>query len=208
MPLRSQGYCAVGRGLSGLHWVRCNGRGPHLEWRQETHVSSPDFPWARSDSDRSFAAEFEQESQASSCVEEWNSACLSSCSRGDRSLLELCVVPAGFSGRYPGVSVPLRVVPSSKGLSSKRCPGIGILSRANREIGVFRHVSPSTRLCLEYPRETGLILRCTGKGGNPFKTKQGNRPSCRDQEGRRGPDVVVPGTSVFSSSQTGVSRNF
>ena len=28
-------------------------------------------------------------------VEEWNSACLSSCSRGDRSLLELCVVPAG-----------------------------------------------------------------------------------------------------------------
>ena len=208
MPLRSQGYCAVGRGLSGLHWVRCNGRGPHLEWRQETHVSSPDFPWARSDSDRSFAAEFEQESQASSWVEEWNSACLSSCSRGDRSLLELCVVPAGFSGRYPGVSVPLRVVPSSKGLSSKRCPGIGILSRANREIGVFRHVSPSTRLCLEYPRETGLILRCTGKGGNPFKTKQGNRPSCRDQEGRRGPDVVVPGTSVFSSSQTGVSRNF
>ena len=32
--------------------------------------------------------------QASSCVEEWNSACLFSCSRGDRSLLELCVVPA------------------------------------------------------------------------------------------------------------------
>ena len=107
-----------------------------------------------------------------------------------------------------GFSVPLRVVPSSKGLSSNRCPGIGILSRANREIGVFRHVSPSTRLCLKYPRETGLILRCTGKGGNPFKTKQGNRPSCRDQEWRRGPDVVVPGTSVFSSSQTSVSRNF
>ena len=53
-----------------------------------------------------------------------------------------------------------------------------------------------------------LGLRCTGKGGNPFKTKQGNRPSCLDQEGRRGPDVVVLGTSVFSSSQTGVSRNF
>ena len=34
-----------------------------------THVSSPDFPWARSDSDRGFAAEFEQESQASSCVD-------------------------------------------------------------------------------------------------------------------------------------------
>ena len=47
----------------------------------------------------SFAAEFEQESQASSCVEEWNSACLSSCSRGDRPLVELCVEPAGLCGR-------------------------------------------------------------------------------------------------------------
>ena len=106
MPLRSQGYCAVGRGLSGLHWVRCNGRGPHLEWRQETHVSSPDFPWARSDSDRSFAAEFEQESQASSCVEEWNSACLSSCSRGDRSLLELCGTCGFLRTITGGVSAP------------------------------------------------------------------------------------------------------
>ena len=103
MPLTSQGYCAVGRGLSGLHWVRCNGRGPHLEWRQETHVSSPDFPWARSDSDRSFAAEFEQESQASSCVEEWNSTGLSSCSPDNRPLVELCVEPAVLSGRCMGV---------------------------------------------------------------------------------------------------------
>ena len=30
-----------------------------------------------------------QESQASSCVEEWNSACLSSCSWDDRPLVEL-----------------------------------------------------------------------------------------------------------------------
>ena len=38
---------------------------------------------------------------------------------------------------------------------------------------------------LEFPHETGLILRCAGKIGNPFQTKQGNRLSCRDQEGRR-----------------------
>ena len=25
VPLRSQGYCGVGMGLSGLHWVWCNG---------------------------------------------------------------------------------------------------------------------------------------------------------------------------------------
>ena len=40
MPLRSHGYCGVGRGLSGLHWVWCNGTGPHLELRQEPHGSS------------------------------------------------------------------------------------------------------------------------------------------------------------------------
>ena len=40
-PLRSQGYCGVGRGLSQLHWVWCNGRGPHLELRQEPQGSSP-----------------------------------------------------------------------------------------------------------------------------------------------------------------------
>ena len=41
VPLRSQGYCGVGRGLSGLHWVWCNGRGPHLELRQEPQGPSP-----------------------------------------------------------------------------------------------------------------------------------------------------------------------
>ena len=38
---------------------------------------------------------------------------------------------------------------------------------------------------LEFPRETGLILRCAGKAGNPSQTTQGNRLSCRDQEGTR-----------------------
>ena len=40
----------------------------------------------------------------------------------------------------------LRFVPSSTGLSSKRCPGIGFLSRADRKIGVVRHVPPHTWL--------------------------------------------------------------
>ena len=33
VPMGSQVYCGVGRGLSGLHWVWCNGRGPHLKLR-------------------------------------------------------------------------------------------------------------------------------------------------------------------------------
>ena len=85
----------------------------------------------------------------------------------------------------------LRFVPSSTGLPSKRCPGIGFFSRVGREIGVFRHVTPPPTLRLEFPRETGLILRCAGNVGNPFQTKQGNRPSCLEQEGRRCSDEVV-----------------
>ena len=52
-----------------------------------------------SDFNRRVSAELEQESQASSCVEEWNSACLSSCSLVDRTLVELYLEPVGFSGR-------------------------------------------------------------------------------------------------------------
>ena len=114
----------------------------------------------------------------------------------------------GFSGQCMGVSVPLRVVPSSTGFPSKRCPGIGFFSRADREIGVFQHVAPPTRLRLELPRETGLILTCAGKVGNPLQTEHGSRPSSRDQERRRGSDEVVPGTSVFPLSESVMSRNF
>ena len=74
VPLRRQGHCGVGRGLSELHWVWCNGRGPHDKLRQEPQGSSPGFECAGSDSDRRVPAELGQESQASSCVEEWNSA--------------------------------------------------------------------------------------------------------------------------------------
>ena len=138
------------------------------------------------DSDRRVLAELGQESQASSCVEEWNSACLSSCSRSDRPLVELCVEPAVFSRQCTAVSVPLRDVLSSTGLPSKWCAGIGFFSRADQEIGVFWNAAPHTRLRLEFPRETGLMLRCPWKVGKAFQTKQVNRPYCRDQEGRRG----------------------
>src|SRR5574341_1051207 len=65
------------------------------------------------------------------------------------------------------------VLTSFTGWSSKRCPGIGFLSRGDREIGDLRNVEPPTRPRLECRRETGLILRCDRKVGNPFQTKQG-----------------------------------
>ena len=40
--------------------------------------------------------------------------------------------------------------------------------------------------CLEFPHETGLILKCAAKVMKLFQTKQRNRPSCGDQEGTRG----------------------
>ncbi len=84
------------------------------------------------------------------------------------------------------------VLTSFTGWSSERCPGIGFLSRGDREIGVLRNVEPPTRPRLERLRETGLILRCDWKVGNPFQTKQGSRPSCPDQEGRKGSEEGVP----------------
>ena len=59
------------------------------------------------------SAELGQESQASSCVEEFNSSCLSSCSRGDRPLVELCVEPAVFSRQCTAESQTFGNVKSS-----------------------------------------------------------------------------------------------
>ena len=41
-----------------------------------------------------------------------------------------------------------------------------------------------------------------------FQTTQGNCLSCRDQEGRRGPEEAVAGPSVFPSGYPGVSGDF
>ena len=63
----------------------------------------------------------------------------------------------------------------------------------DREIVFFQNVARPTRLRLQFQCEAGLLLRCDGKVMIPFQTKQGNRPSCRDQKGRSGSDEVVPG---------------
>ena len=41
VSIGNQKYFGVGRGLSGLHWGRCNERRPLLELRQEPQGSSP-----------------------------------------------------------------------------------------------------------------------------------------------------------------------
>ena len=127
---------------------------------------------------------------------------------GDRPLVKLYLKQAVFSGRCSVVLVPLHVVTSSTGLYWKRCLSIVFLSLADRKIGVFWNVAPPTRPRLKNLRETGLILRCERKVWIPFQTNQVNRLSHRDQEGRRGGDEVVLGSSVFLSSETDMSGNF
>ena len=71
------------------------------------------------------SVELEQGSQASSCVEAWNSAFLSSCSWGVRPLVELYLEPAASSGGCSlCVSHPAccDFIPKCH---SKSCPGIG-----------------------------------------------------------------------------------
>lgn len=102
-----------------------------------------------------------------------------------------CIWNLGFFPNDARKNCPF-VLTSFTGWSSERCPGIGFLSRGDREIGVLRNVEPPTRPRLECLRETGLILRCERKVGNPFQTKQGSRPSCPDQEGRKGSEEGVP----------------
>src|SRR5574341_938838 len=48
------------------------------------------------------------------------------------------------------------VLTSFTGWSSERCPGIGFLSRGDREIGVLRNVEPPTRPRLEDRKSTRL----------------------------------------------------
>ena len=45
VPMGIQEHCGVGRCLSGLHWVWCNGIGAHLELRREPQDSSPVVMW-------------------------------------------------------------------------------------------------------------------------------------------------------------------
>ena len=77
----------------------------------------------------------------------------------------------GLCGRCPGVAVPLRVVPSATGLPSKRAPGLGSFSRADRGIGGWgcggkpSFPSPSAGDLRELP---GVPLRGEGScGGTP-----------------------------------------
>ena len=103
VALRSQGNWRwegpLGTPLRLVHWKRASSP---VEAGKSGFLSI-------SDSDPRVFAELGQESQASSWVEAWKSACLSWCSRGERPLVELFLEPGWFSGGFTWESLPLPV---------------------------------------------------------------------------------------------------
>ena len=100
--------------------------------------------------------------------------------------------PTGFLDNARGCQGPFVLQLHPQGCIRKRCPGIGFLSRVDREIRVLPNVAPPTRLRLEFLHETGLILNCDGKVGKPFQTMQGNRGGSKMVRSRPGRTLYPP----------------
>ena len=151
-----------------------------MQWKSASsrvEVGTPGF-LSISDFNRRVSVQLEQESQASSCVEERNSSCLSSCSQGDRTLVALYLEPAGFSGRCNwGVSAP-SCCDFIHRVTFEEVSGHRVLIKSGQGNWCLSEFGMTLTLPFEFLSETGLLLRCDGKVGIPFQTKQGNRPSC------------------------------
>src|SRR5574341_457054 len=93
---------------------------------------------------------------------------------GERGRLSSCIWNLGCFPNDARKNCSL-VLTSFTGWSSERCPGIGFLSRGDRETGVLRNVEPPTRPRLECLRETGLILR----GDRDFGELCGSHQGCQ-----------------------------
>ena len=122
-----------GRGLSGLHWIWRNGRGPNLEWRQETRAFSPfltpiagSLPsrdkrvtprllW-RNGSPLTFGVVHGMTGHLPSCV--WNLRVFPDDARGCQCPFVLCLHPQGFLRRGVWASVSFQERPGNRGQSA------------------------------------------------------------------------------------------
>ena len=138
MPVRTQGYSGVGRGLSGLHCMWCYGRGPHLEWTQEPQASSPfltRIPWSlqsrhkrvtpslllRNGPSFAFRVVYRVTGHLSKCL--WDLRVFLDDARWCQCPFVLCLLPQGCLSRGVRAS--------------------GSYQEQDREIGVFWHVAPT-----------------------------------------------------------------
>ena len=107
-----------------------------------------------------------------------------------------------WASHYPSVFT------SFTGWSSKRCPGIGFLSRGDREIGVLRNVEAPTRPRLECLREISLILRCDRRSETPSRQRREVDPPVQIRKVEVALRKWCRKTSVFLSRETGMPGHF
>ena len=100
------------------------------------------------------------------------------------------------------------VLTSFTGWSSKRCRGIGFLSRGDREIGVLRNVEAPPRPRLECRREISLILRCDRRSETPSRQRREVDPPVQIRKVEVALRKWCRKTSVFLSRETGMPGNF
>ena len=127
---------------------------------------------------------------------------------GERGHLSSCIWNLGVFPDDARASHCPFVLTSFTGWTSERCPGIGFLSRGDREIGVLRNVEAPRRPRLECRRETGLNPRCDRQVGNPFQRKQGIDPPVEIRRVEGAQRKWCRKTSVFLSRETGMPGNF
>ena len=66
------------------------------------------------------------------------------------------------------------------------------LSRGDRDLGVAFQTHPGRQAFISSGSKEPRSALESPRVGNPFQTKQGSRPSCPDQEGRKGSEEWVP----------------
>ena len=129
-----------------------------------------------SDSDGRVPEELGQESQASSCVEELNSACLSSCSRGDIPLVKLCVEPVGFSGQCTGVLVTLLLCLHPQGCLRSGVRASGSYPERTAQSGSFGMWHHPRGYVSNFLLRKASSLGAPGWAGTPSRQSRGIYP--------------------------------
>ena len=165
----------LGIPLGLAQWKRASSRG---------EAGTPGF-LSVLDSDRRVPAELGQESQASSCLR-MGTPLASRVVQGVSGPSSSCVWnPRVFADDAQGWQCPFLLCLHPQGCLRRGVPASG--PSQERNVNRRRSACDATHVArLEFPRETGLFLRCVGKSGNPFQTTLGNRLFCRYQEGRSG----------------------
>ena len=161
VPLRGEGSCGVGGASRDSAGPGATEEG--LTSRGGRNLRLP----LRFRSDHRVPAELGQESQASSCLRK-GTPLASRVVRGFQAPgRALCGTRGSFRMMHVGVSAPSCCAFTHR-VAFKEGSGPRVLLKSGP--GNQGHLACGTTHVarLEFPCETGLILRCTGKAGNPF----------------------------------------